>query len=135
MPSQGTAFEVIENSGKDNLRDALKHILSRASEVSIAVAFVTQAGLDEIIQPLRQVATEGRVRLLTGLYQYTTEPEALDTLLRVQKETPGRFSVCLSIEPKFHRKVYLVGNNTQTTVIIGSSNLTKEGLLSGGEIH
>src|SRR5437016_13080803 len=69
-------FDIIENSGPDNLRDTLRSHLRRASEVSIAVAFVRQSGLDEIVQALRQVATRGNVRLLTGLYQKMTEPRA-----------------------------------------------------------
>jgi HKD family nuclease len=128
-------LDVIENNGPDNLRDALKSELRHVSRVSIAVAFVTQAGLDEILQPLRQVAANGSVRFLTGLYQKVTEPQALKTLLRVQEETRGRFSVRLSREPQFHRKLYLLDGRGRAIVIIGSSNLTREGLRSGGELN
>jgi hypothetical protein len=81
-------LDIIENNGPDNLRDALRSQLRRASEVSIAVAFVSKAGLDEVLQSLRQVAAIGNVRLLTGLYQKITEPEALKTLLRAPNKTP-----------------------------------------------
>jgi HKD family nuclease len=128
-------LDIVENSGPDNLRDTLKSQLRRISEVSIAVAFVTQAGLDEIVQALRQVAASGSVRLLTGLYQKVTEPQALTTLLRIQEETRGRFSVRLSREPQFHRKLYLLNSRTHSTAILGSSNLTREGLRSGGELN
>jgi HKD family nuclease len=128
-------LDIIENNGPDNLRDTLKSQLGRVSDVSIAVAFVTQAGLDEILQPLRQVAANGRVRLLTGLYQKVTEPQALRTLLRIQEETRGSFSVRLSREPKFHRKLYLLNSRLKSTAILGSSNLTREGLRSGGELN
>ncbi|OQA93944.1 MAG: hypothetical protein BWY27_00010 [Bacteroidetes bacterium ADurb.Bin234] len=134
MVSKSIAFEVIENSGPNNLRDTLRTKLTKASEVFIAVAFVTEAGLDEIIQPLRQVASQGKVRLLTGLYQRVTEPKALKKLLRIQKETRGNFSVRLSREPKFHRKVFVLENRTRATAIVGSSNLTREGLRNGGEL-
>ncbi len=128
-------LDIIENNGPDNLRDALKSHLRRVSEVSIAVAFVTQAGLDEIVQALRQVAANGSVRLLTGLYQRVTEPQALRALLRIQEETRGRLSVRLSREPQFHRKLYLLNSRTHSTAILGSSNLTREGLRSGGELN
>ena len=128
-------LDIIENNGPDNLRDTLKSHLRRVSEVSIAVAFVTQGGLDELAQSLRQVAANGNVRLLTGLYQKVTEPQALRTLLRIQEETCGRFSVRLSREPQFHRKLYLLNNRTYSTAILGSSNLTREGLRSGGELN
>ena len=128
-------LDIIENNGPDNLRDTLKSQLRSVTEVSIAVAFVTQAGLDEIVQSLRQVAAHGRVRLLTGLYQKVTEPQALRTLLRIQDETRDRLSVRLSREPQFHRKLYLLNHRTLLTAVIGSSNLTREGLRSGGELN
>ncbi|MGE5296878.1 MAG: phospholipase D-like domain-containing protein [Solirubrobacterales bacterium] len=128
-------LDLIENSGPDNLRDTLKAQISHASEVSIAVAFITQAGLDEIVQPLQQVATNGKVRLLTGLYQKFTEPRALRTLCRLQRQTQGRLSVRLSREPQFHRKLYVLTNRVYATAILGSSNLTQDGLRSGGELN
>jgi len=134
MGSESARFEIIENSGPNNLRDVLRAKLAEASEVCIAVAFLTESGLREIIQPLRQVAVRGRVKIITGLYQSFTEPAALKVLLRIQRETRGSFSVRLSREPKFHRKVFLLENRTRAVAIVGSSNLTREGLRSGGEL-
>jgi HKD family nuclease len=128
-------LDVIENSGPDNLRDTLRAECKRATDVSVGVAFVTQSGLDDILQSLRQVAVSGRVRLLTGLYQKVTEPKSLRTLFQVQEESRGRFSVRLSTEPNFHRKVYILRGRTNTAIIVGSSNLTREGLRSGGELN
>ena len=128
-------LDVIENSGPDNLRDTLKARLARASDVSFAVAFVTQSGLNVLVQVLRTVAATGRVRFLTGLYQKVTEPTALRTLLRVQNETRGQLSVRLSMEPQFHRKLFLLSSSRYSTVIAGSSNLTRAGLTSGGELN
>ena len=127
-------LDVIEDSGPDNLREMLRAECS-VTDVAVGVAFVTQSGLDDILQSLRQVAVSGRVRLLTRLYQKVTEPHALRTLLRVQEETRGQFSVRLSIEPQFHRKVYILRGRTNTAIVVGSSNLTREGLRSGGELN
>lgn len=135
MKSKAASFGVIGNNGPANLRDTLKVVLTHASHVSIAVAFVTQSGLTEILLPLRQVAARGSVRFLTGLYQRFTDPEALRTLLQVQGECGKRFSVRLSREPLFHRKMYLLEQKTQSMAIVGSSNLTKDGLQSGGELN
>jgi HKD family nuclease len=132
---QSVNLDVIENSGPDNLRDMLRAECKRATDVAVGVAFVTQSGLDDILQTLRQVAVGGRVRLLTGLYQKVSEPQALKTLLRVQEETRGQFSVRLSTEPQYHRKVYILRGKSNTAVIVGSSNLTREGLRSGGELN
>lgn len=128
-------LDIIENNGPDNLRDMLRAECRRATDVAVGVAFVTQSGLNGILQSLRQVAVSGRVRLLTGLYQKVTEPKALKTLFRVQEETRGRFSVRLSTEPQFHRKIYILRRRTNTAIIVGSSNLTREGLRSGGELN
>jgi HKD family nuclease len=128
-------FDVIKNSGPDNLRDVLRAKCKRATDVAIGVAFVTQSGLDDILQSLRQVAVIGRVHILTGLYQKVTESRALKTLLRVQEETRGQFSVRLSTEPQFHRKVYMLRGRTNNAIIVGSSNLTRDGLRSGGELN
>ena len=128
-------FGIIENCGPNNLRDTLRAEIKKAFEVRIAVAFVTQSGLEKIIQPLREVSVRGKVRLITGLYQCFTEPKALLTLLSIQDKTRNGFSIRLSTEPLFHRKVYLLEYRTQAKVIIGSSNLTREGLESGGELN
>ncbi|MCC7117375.1 MAG: hypothetical protein IT310_02525 [Anaerolineales bacterium] len=137
MKTKSLSFDFIENSGPDNLRDTLKSLLSQTStkEVCILVAFVTQSGLDELAQHLRQVAIKGKVRFITGLYQRVTEPKALETLLKIQDETRGRFSAKLSRDPQLHRKFYIVESSAKTIAIVGSSNLTKEGLQSGGEIN
>jgi HKD family nuclease len=128
-------FTVIENSGPNNLRDYLKAVLLTASGIDIAVAFITRTGLREILQLLRQVARKGEVRIITGLYQGFTEPGALRALLRAQDQTKGRLSVRLSTEPGFHRKLYLARNKSKTIAVVGSSNLTKEGLRSSGELN
>ena len=128
-------LEFIENSGPDNLRDTLKARLHTASHVSLAVAFITRSGVEEIVQPLREAAGRGKVRLLTGLYQKVTQPEALEVLLRLQRQTKVRLETRVSCDPTFHRKLYLLQRGTTAYVIIGSSNLTREGLQSGGELN
>lgn len=128
-------LELIENRGPDNLRDTLTNLLKRSTDVSLAVAFVTTGGLNPILGPLQGVAGRGKVRMVVGLYQCVTEPQALRTLLRVQRSTKGKVSVRLSREPGFHRKVYLLKTRGTLNAVIGSSNLTKEGLSSGGELN
>lgn len=125
----------IENAGPDNVREVLRAELKDAREVCIAVAFVTRDGLDQILQSLRSVAAQGSVRFLTGLYQHFTQPSALRALLAIQQQTAGRLSVRLSKGPQFHRKLYLIRNKARAAIVVGSSNLTKEGFRSGGELN
>jgi HKD family nuclease len=128
-------WEVIENSGPNNMREQLRSLLKGSSQADIAVTFISAQGLSTILEALRQVANRGRVRVITGLYQGITEPSALRILLRVQDQTKNRLSVHLSTDPKFHRKVYIATRGSRVTTIVGSTNLTQDGLTSGGELN
>jgi HKD family nuclease len=128
-------IDLIENRGPDNFRDVFNSNLRHATSVRIAVAFVTRKGLNQIIQPLRQVAAHGKVLLVTGLYQHVTEPSALANLFNVQKQSTGRFQIRISREPKFHKKIYLSQKHQRLSIFIGSSNLTAEGMRSRGETN
>ena len=125
---------IITNNGPDNLRIVLRTHLASASEANFAVAFVTHAGLESVLPQLQQVTRRGRVRIITGLYQCVTEPKALRALLRVQDASHGKLSVRLSREPGFHKKVYLLSGKKGMLLLCGSSNLTREGLQSEGEM-
>jgi HKD family nuclease len=128
-------FEIIENAGPNSLLGNLKRVLKRADRADIAVAFISVSGLNELLPSLQQIAAHGSVRILTGLYQSITDPQALRILLRAEEQSRGRLSTRISKEPKFHRKIYLARAGGQVRAIIGSSNLTKDGLSSGGELN
>lgn len=124
----------VDNAGPNTLLAFLLQAIRGSTSVDAAVAFVTTAGLDATLHLLKNVTT-GRVRFLTGLYQGVTEPEALRVLHRVQAETAGRVSVRLSRDPHFHWKAYFVIGKARATAVIGSSNLTREGLCTSGEFN
>jgi HKD family nuclease len=136
MPKRSTIrLGAIENAGPNTLMSHLKSAGSTAVEIDIAVAFVTAAGLDSVLYLLKKAAARGRVRLLTGLYQGFTEPKALGKLLREQQQTDGRLAVQVSLDPHFHWKAYFLAGKTNADVIIGSSNLTDDGLRRSGEFN
>src|SRR5690349_17804578 len=93
---------IVENAGPNTLASFLRNAGSVAGSVDIASAFVTSAGLGLMSRLLRKVTVKGRVRILTGLYQGFTEPDALRALLREQQETEGRLSVRISKDRHFH---------------------------------
>ncbi|MBI4245422.1 MAG: hypothetical protein HY606_15140, partial [Planctomycetes bacterium] len=128
---------LINNNGPNSLLRFLKNILPRSNRVDIGVAFITSAGLDQIIEDLKKVITKShsKIRILTGLYQAVTEVTALEKLLTLCKRFPDNFEVKISLEQYFHRKYYALSTNIKTSLIIGSSNLTKEGLVSEGELN
>jgi HKD family nuclease len=126
---------VVRNAGPGSLLALLKQLLPKAKQVDIAVAFVTATGLDELLNTIKKAAKTGRVRLLTGLFQSVTEPQALRVLLREQQQSKGRIAVRLSLDRHFHWKVYFAFGPRSSTVIIGSSNLTRAGLGTTGELN
>jgi HKD family nuclease len=72
--------------------------------------------------------------MIVGLYQDVTEPDALRQLLRAQDETERRLAVRISRNSRFHSKLYLIHTHRTVAVLIGSSNLSIEGLSSDGEL-
>lgn len=130
-----TRIDLIVNEGPDNLRGTFRDRLGSATSVSIAVAFITESGLREIHAQLLQAGFEGKVRFLTGLYQGVTEPKALKLLYEAEKQTRGGLAVRLSRDYAFHRKMYVIENRNRVAAVIGSSNLTSEGMTSNGELN
>lgn len=125
--------EVITNKGPDSLLRVLKDLLKGADRADFAVAFATETGVGQVLRRLYEIARRGHARVLTGLYEHETEPGALRLLLRAQEDTRGRMSVRIAGHEKFHAKLYLIRKRETLYAIVGSSNLTEAGLLSGGE--
>lgn len=112
--------------------------LAGASQIDIAVAFVTQSGLSEI-QPylIDLLERGGRLRFLTGDYLGVTEPRALLKLLDWSQEYEVSTELRVfntDSELGFHPKAYLIHSNSEEkTAYVGSSNLTKHALTRGLE--
>lgn len=128
-------FEVIENDGPNSLFATLKSLFASAIAIDVQVAFTTSSGLEMLFSRLLNVATKGRVRFLTGLYQSCTEPKALKQLLRAHELHGERFQVRLSTETNFHRKALLLRSKSSLHAVVGSSNFSANGFLSAGELN
>jgi len=136
MPTRSTArTALIDNSGVNQLLPYLRAAGASCRQIDIAVAFITASGLESILHLLKKVARRGQVRVLAGLYQGFTEPKALAMLCREQNATRGRLAVQMSDDPRFHWKAYLLTGARSATAIIGSSNLTSDGLTASGELN
>lgn len=133
--ASGVRIGAIENSGPNTLVSYLRSVGRTASQIDIAVAFITTAGLDSVLHLLKRVSARGQVRLLTGLYQGFTEPKSLRILLREQQQLQGRLTVHISSDARFHWKAYFVRGNASSHIMIGSSNLTDDGLRQTGEFN
>ncbi len=126
---------VVENSGPNTLLNFIQNAGDGAANIDLAAAFLTSSGVDAILYVLKKVARKGTVRVLTGLYQGFTEPDALRKLHRVQNETNGRLSVSVSRDGHFHWKCYFVKRSKTASLVVGSSNLTGDGLRQTGELN
>lgn len=125
----------VDNVGPNTLRSVLRNTGAECVALDLAVAFVTLKGLSSVLHVLQRVANKGTVRFLTGLYQGFTEPSALRTLMRIERETGGKFAARISTNSHFHWKSYFLIKPSTAVVAIGSSNLTDDGLAKGGELN
>lgn len=108
-----------------------------ASQADIASAFVTPAALKRIRTALTQAQKNKRplmVRLLFGLYQRFTSPQAMSEMLSLRKAHPSRFFVRVARNNRFHWKMYSFGRGGQRRLYVGSANFTSDGLAADGEL-
>ena len=101
------------------------------SSFDFSVAFISQSGLESIIQPLAEAFARGvRGRILTTDYLTFSEPEALERLMAMEPMVEVR----VMTGEAFHTKGYrFVGEDETRTMIVGSSNLTQGALKSNRE--
>jgi HKD family nuclease len=125
----------IENNAQNTLASFLQHAAKDANALDWASAFITNAGLNSSLYLLRAAAKKGKVRILTGLYQGFTEPAALRSLLAAQASLKGNLEVRVSTDQHFHWKAYFVFVKKTAHVVVGSSNLTSDGLFTSGEFN
>ena len=123
------------------LLPAFLNALSQGTQLDIAVAFVTEAGLGKVESHFRDLVDPGGrhgvMRFLTGDYLDVTEPRALRRLLDFSEEYGERADIRVfetSRRLGFHPKAYLIHKAvTGATAFIGSSNLTSHALERGLE--
>ena len=106
-------------------------ILHGNGDVDIAVAFVTEPGLDLVRSALHEkLLSGGRVRFLLDLRQGATDPSALWDLVALNEEFPDSLLVKAYAPDKgiLHSKVYIAGNDSDAVLITGSANLSRPAL-------
>ncbi len=134
----GALARAVHGNAEHPLLDAMARDMADASRFDLAVAFVTDSGLDQI-EPfiLDFFGRNGQMRLLTGDYLDVTEPRALRRMLDWIEEYDGQcgirvFQTAAGIG--FHPKAYILHRgDAGATAYIGSSNLTRHALRRGLE--
>lgn len=116
-------------------KNAVKEVISGATDVYFIVAFVKYSGLSNIIYDLEKVLEgKGVVNVITGLDLYLTDPDALYDLYELkQKYSQMNFYLYESNNSTFHPKIYSSKSPEMYSVLVGSANLTNGGLISNEE--
>lgn len=127
--------DIIDNSGPNQLGKTIQQFLNKADSVDIAVAFATQEGVLNLIDGLSRVGRRGQCRILVGVWQWFTQPDALRHLLRAQHQADGGMEVRVARLAQFHAKLYCFYRGSSANIVVGSSNLTDKGLRSEGELN
>lgn len=143
-------FGPITNKKKSSTGRSIGDLLADPELLSadMASAYLSHKGWKVLYPALEKaILARGRkIRLLVSTKDSFTDPEALEAAQRLSK-TSGKhktkdkhkandklFQVRLSRNPRFHAKAYLFEFPQRTTLIIGSANLTSQGLRTDGEL-
>lgn len=129
-------IEALPNKGPASLGPEIENCLEWANQVCVGTAFLGQGALERIEDALNQAERNGRrleIRLLTGLYQHFTSAATIDRARRLQKAYPGKFTIRIARNNRFHWKLYLFARGNARRLYIGSANFTEDGLTASGE--
>jgi len=100
----------------------LSKLIQTAETTSIAVAYLTKNGLQRIIDSLKSNQT---VRILCGTHGYISDVEYLNEL---SSSYPNIKTKVFNQDRVFHTKIYITKQNDSYNVVMGSANLTSNGL-------
>jgi HKD family nuclease len=129
---------IIYNGPSRNHRHPLKQAIRASDDIFLAVAFLKQSGLSQIIADFREVLQRGAtLTAVIGTDFWLTDPEALEVLFRLQSECPSCKLHIFKSSPKstFHPKYYRFKTGKTMRMILGSANLTDGGLATNIEVN
>lgn len=113
-----------QSEKKEFLANVLQQELLQCETFDFSVAFITQSGLNALKVQLADLHRRNiKGRLLTSTYLAFNAPAIFHSLLKIPN-----LEVRISETPGFHAKGYLFRQKTETSFVIGSSNLTLNAL-------
>ena len=130
-----------------NLNDPIGKIINQelqnAINTQIAVAFLKYSGVEVIENSLLySLENGGKFEIIVGLDFKTTDPKSMKFFIDLKKKYKSQLSFFCYGDKNinktsivFHPKIYLFENEKEKVSIIGSTNLTKGGLLSNFEVN
>lgn len=125
---------LVDNRGPNTLARYWREHAAGASDIRIAVAYATESGVQLLERGLRACARNGSARLLISLNQSFTQPAALAALQSMAKDTSGRLQIRVT-SARMHSKLYLARAPRTKIAVIGSSNLTVDGMSGREELN
>lgn len=108
------------NSRRDFIQNVVNALITKANNINIAVAFLTDTSV------LENLSKQGcKVRIVVRL-GFPTSPNALEALLKISNIEARFFS-----DRSFHPKLYIFGSSG---ALVGSANLTHSAMTTNQEI-
>lgn len=117
---------LVANDDETTMFSVLRSELESADSFIFSVAFVSTGGIGTIKQQLQTF--RGRGVIVTGNYLDFNEPAALRELL-----TLHNVDVYVMDRVPHHAKGYIFTHSDHITAVVGSSNLTRDALMSNRE--
>jgi len=121
--------QFLENRG---LFTKIKDLIRSARHVKIAIAYLTEDGYDEIAPSLEhflKTRKNNTLEFIVGLSGYgITEPAALYSLVKLQRLFSGQVRVGYYFNEGFHPKMFILEQEKEIILAVGSSNLTWQGM-------
>jgi HKD family nuclease len=125
---------MLRNDKQDISRSIISNLVA-AKEAYFCIAFLRDSGLSLLKdQILKAAKRDCSLTFYVGTDFYQTEPVALRYLFELTKKNQKIKLFLLSRQAiTFHPKIYLLLGRNEATAIIGSSNLTRGGLIDNIE--
>ncbi|MCP8687367.1 DUF3427 domain-containing protein [Marinobacterium sp. OS208] len=132
---------LITGGADQPLLSSLRHAISHATEIEIAVSFIKVSGLELIFKDLETALLSERqvqLRLLTSDYLCVTDPRALRLLMLLAERGADIRIFEVGAADSFHLKAYIFvrsedGELNGADAFVGSSNISKIALTDGLE--
>jgi HKD family nuclease len=116
-----------------------RKLANQSNKIRIAVAYLTQNGYDIIDPDLRKFLKKHKgntLELIVGLSSYCiTEPSSIESLLRLRKAFSSQVNIRYYYNEGFHPKLFIFEKKDAASILIGSSNLTWQGMRSNVEAN
>jgi len=133
---EGSSLEIYQpkllindyEKGQKVLTSLIKE-LSKCDEFFFSVAFITQSGVQVLINTLQQLEDRKITgKIVASQYLNFTEPKALDRLLKFKN-----IELRMVVTGNHHAKGYIFKHKDTYSLIVGSSNLTQDALSTNKE--